>query len=258
MLWKQTKYSILAYFREVIYPLVGLGVPVICYIVLGIMFDEVIQAGRLAYYASYTPSFIVLLLFGVAFISFGCDLTWRRQLRLNRQVVAAGGSVQTEVLARLIRTLVVVTAGFVLLLILAFLQGRVVLSIGHFLGMVGLTLLCSGVLMVYAGALYRFFKRVRTSVIVSVVLYLFVLFIGGFIMPLSLLPAFLVRIAYVNPLYHLNVIYTACWNGTFVFSNLLGSAIYLLVLAVVAVGVILGEMNWRKEHHVFPYSLPGQ
>ena len=110
----------------------------------------------------------------------------------------------------------------------------------------GFFILLNAVLLVIASAIYSFFKNMNSALVFSIVIFQVVIFTGGFAMPISMMPKFIQVIADFNPLYHMNNMFIAVWNGQLTFDNSVFLSIgYIGALVAVAL-VILRIQNKRK------------
>lgn len=116
---------------------------------------------------------------------------------------------------------------------------------GLFISYVSL-LVINAILLVYSHVVYLKFKEVKSALVVSMVLFQFVLFTGGFSVPIEFLPHFMKYMAYANPIYHLNQIYILIWNQMFELDqNMLIAMGYVIALLMISWIVI--EFSKRKK-----------
>ena len=78
MLATQLKYDLLMFTRELFYLLFIVVVPPVTYIFMGQLYGDFTYSGNLSYGQVYTPSFILLITFGVIFFSFGFEQVMQR------------------------------------------------------------------------------------------------------------------------------------------------------------------------------------
>ena len=77
----------------------------------------------------------------------------------------------------------------------------------------------NAVLLIISSAIYSLFKSMNAALVFSIVIFQVVIFTGGFTMPISMMPKFVQVIADANPLYHMNNLFIAIWNGQLTFNN---------------------------------------
>ena len=101
-------------------------------------------------------------------------------------------------------------------------------------------------LLVIASAIYSLFNEMKSALVFSIVIFQVVIFTGGFAMPISMMPKFIQVIAEFNPLYHMNNLFIAVWNGQLTFDDsTLISIGYISCLVIVAL-VVLRISNKRR------------
>ena len=81
-------------------------------------------------------------------------------------------------------------------------------------------------------AVYSFFNKYKSALIFSIVFFQVSLFTGDFAFPVSFLSDAFQKVAKVNPIYHLNRLFTEVWNSTFTFSDNYMSLLYLTVFFI--------------------------
>ena len=97
----------------------------------------------------------------------------------------------------------------------------------------------NAILLIISSAIYSLFKSMNAALVFSIVIFQVVIFTGGFTMPISMMPKFVQVIADANPLYHMNNLFIAIWNGQLSLDNqTLLSIGYIIVLVLVALVVI--------------------
>src|SRR5690606_26785608 len=74
-------------------------------------------------------------------------------------------------------------------------------------------------LLIISSAIYSLFKNMNSALVFSIVIFQVGMFTGGFTMPINMMPKFVQIIADVNPLYHMNQLFIAIWNGHFQFNQ---------------------------------------
>ncbi len=86
----------------------------------------------------------------------------------------------------------------------------------------------------------------NSALVFSIVIFQVVIFTGDFAMPVSMMPKFIQVMADFNPLYHMNHLFTAVWNGQLTFDNSAFLSFgYIGALVIIAL-VILRIQNIRK------------
>jgi ABC-2 type transport system permease protein len=246
MLMTQLKYDLLMFSRELFYLVFTIVVPPVTYLFMGQLFGEQTYAGNLNYAETYTPSFILVITFTVVFFAFGFDQVMQRTTGVEKRISISPVSKKMLLLSSIIRAILMTSFGFVLISVIGYLMydlqfrfWSVILSYGFFI-------LLNAVLLILASAIYSFFQRMNSALVFSIVIFQVVIFTGGLAMPIRLMPNFIQVVANFNPLYHMNNLFIAIWNGKFSLdSQTLLSSGYLALLVMVAF-ICLHIQNKRK------------
>ena len=246
MLATQLKYDLIMFSRELFYLVFTIFVPPATYIFMGQLFGEHTYAGNLSYAQTYTPSFILLITFTVIFFAFGFDQVTQRTTGVEKRISISPVSKSTLLLSSIIRSTIITSFGYGFILIIGILMYDLDFQLLSFLTSYGFFILLNAVLLTIASAIYSFFQNMNSALVFSIVIFQVVIFTGGFAMPISMMPKFIQVIADFNPMYHMNNLFIAVWNGQLTFDNtVLLSIGYMVVLVIVAL-VILLVQNKRK------------
>ncbi|MFJ7973137.1 ABC transporter permease [Psychrobacillus sp. NPDC096389] len=246
MLATQLKYDLIMFSRELFYLVFTIFVPPATYIFMGQLFGEHTYAGNLSYAQTYTPSFILLITFTVIFFAFGFDQVTQRTTGVEKRISLSPVSKSTLLLSSIIRSTIITSFGYGFILIIGMLMYDLEFQLLSFLTAYGFFILLNAVLLTIASAIYSFFQNMNSALVFSIVIFQVVIFTGGFAMPISMMPKFIQVIADFNPMYHMNNLFIAVWNGQLTFDNtVLLSIGYMVVLVIVAL-IILLVQNKRK------------
>jgi len=246
MLATQLKYDLLMFSRELFYLVFTIFVPPATYIFMGQLFGEQTYAGNLSYVQTYTPSFILVITFTVVFFAFGFDQVTHRTTGVEKRIYLSPVSKNTLLLSSIIRSIIITSLGFGFISIIGLLMYDLQFQLLGLLTSYGFFILLNAVLLVIASAIYSFFKNMNSALVFSIVIFQVVIFTGGFAMPISMMPKFIQVIADFNPMYHMNNMFIAVWNGQLIFDNsALLSIGYISGLVIVAF-IILRIQNKRK------------
>ena len=245
MLATQLKYDLLMFSRELFYLVFTIFVPPATYIFMGQLFGEQTYAGNLSYVQTYTPSFILVITFTVVFFAFGFDQVTHRTTGVEKRIYLSPVSKNTLLLSSIIRSIIITSLGFGFISIIGLLMYDLQFQLLGLLTSYGFFILLNAVLLVIASAIYSFFKNMNSALVFSIVIFQVVIFTGGFAMPISMMPKFIQVIADFNPMYHMNNLFIAVWNGQLTFDNSVFLSIgYIGALVAVAL-VILRIQNKR-------------
>ncbi|ATP41073.1 ABC transporter permease [Solibacillus sp. R5-41] len=246
MLITQLKYDLLMFSRELFYLVFTIFVPPVTYIFMGQLFGDATYAGNLSYAQTYTPSFILLITFTVIFFAFGFDQVTHRTTGVEKRIRLSPVSKNTLLLSSIIRSIIITSIGFILIFVIGMAMYNVTFNAVELFTSYGFFIVLNALLLVISSAVYSFFNNMKSALVFSIVILQVVILTGGFAMPINLMPEFIQTIASFNPLYHMNNLFIAVWNGQLALneSTILSFA-YILTLAIVSL-FILGFMNKRK------------
>lgn len=246
MLATQLKYDLIMFSRELFYLVFTVFVPPATYIFMGQLFGEQTYAGNLSYAQTYTPSFILLITFTVVFFAFGFDQVTQRTTGVEKRISLSPVSKNTLLLSSIIRSTIITSLGYGFIFIIGLLMYDLEFQLLSFLTSYGFFILLNAALLTMASAIYSFFQNMNSALVFSIVIFQVVIFTGGFTMPIRLMPKFIQIIADFNPMYHMNNLFIAVWNGQLSFeNNVLLSIGYIGVLVIVAL-IVLRIQNKRK------------
>ncbi|MFD1032567.1 ABC transporter permease [Metaplanococcus flavidus] len=246
MLATQLKYDLLMFSREIFYLVFTIVVPPLSYIVLGQLFQEQTYAGNLNYAQTYTPAFILLITFTVIFFAFGFDQVSHRTTGVEKRIQLTPVSKNILLLSGIIRSLIITSLGYALICLIGILVYSLNFELAGFLHSYAVFILINASLLLIASAIYSFFLNDKSALVFSIVIFQVVMLTGGFAMPVERMPAFVQTIADLNPLYHMNKIFTAVWNNQLHFDSSTYLAIgYIVFLSVLSL-FILQNKNKRK------------
>ncbi|SES36924.1 ABC transporter permease [Psychrobacillus sp. OK032] len=246
MLVTQLKYDLLMFSRELFYLVFTIFVPPATYVFMGQLFGEQTYAGNLSYVQTYTPSFILVITFTVVFFAFGFDQVTHRTTGVEKRIYLSPVSKNTLLLSSIIRSIIITSLGFGFISIIGLLMYDLEFQLLGLITSYGFFILLNAALLVIASAIYSFFKNMNSALVFSIVIFQVVIFTGGFAMPISMMPKFIQVIADFNPMYHMNNLFIAVWNGQLTFDNNVFLSIgYIGALVAIAL-VTLRIQNKRK------------
>ncbi|WP_144511414.1 ABC transporter permease [Bacillus sp. FJAT-22090] len=246
MIATQLKYDLLMFTREIFYLVFTVFVPPATYIFMGQLFGEQTYAGNLSYAQTYTPSFILLITFAVIFFAFGFDQVTQRTTGVEKRIYLSPVPKHILLFSSIIRSIIITSLGYGFIFIIGLLMYDLRFQLFVFLTSYGFFIILNAVLLIIASAIYSFFNNMNSALVFSIVIFQVAMFTGGFAMPISMMPRFIQIIADFNPLYHMNNLFIAVWNGQLIFDNkVLFSISYIFALVIVSV-IILRKQNTRK------------
>jgi ABC-2 type transport system permease protein len=246
MLATQLKYDLLMFSRELFYMIFTIIIPPVTYLFMGQLFGDQTYAGNLSYAETYTPSFILLITFGVIFFAFGFDQMLNRTTGVEKRISLSPVPQNMLLLSGILRSIIITSIGFSLIFLIGLLAYNLSFDPLRFIGAYGFFIILNAVLLTISWAIYSLFKSMNAALVFSIVIFQVVIFTGGFTMPISMMPKFVQIIAEVNPLYHMNNLFIAIWNGQLTFNNsTLISIGYIAGLVMIAL-IITRFSNQRR------------
>ncbi|MEK5036761.1 ABC transporter permease [Sporosarcina sp. FSL K6-3457] len=247
MLATQLKYDLLMFSRELFYMVFTIIVPPVTYLFMGQLFGNQTYAGNLSYAETYTPSFILLITFGVIFFAFGFDQVMNRTTGVEKRISLSPVPKKMLLLSAILKSIIITSIGFFLVYGIGMIAYDLSFQPVRFLSAYGFFIILNAVLLIISSAIYSLFKSMNAALVFSIVIFQVVMITGGFTMPIAMMPKFVQIIADVNSLYHMNNLFIAVWNGQLVFDNsTLISIGYIAGLVLVAF-VIISFTNKRRD-----------
>jgi ABC-2 type transport system permease protein len=246
MLATQLKYDLLMFSRELFYMIFTIIIPPVTYLFMGQLFGDQTYAGNLSYAETYTPSFILLITFGVIFFAFGFDQVLNRTTGVEKRISLSPVPQNMLLLSGILTSIIITSIGFFLVFIIGLLAYDLSFEPLRIIGAYVFFIILNAVLLTISSAIYSLFKSMNAALVFSIVIFQVVIFTGGFTMPISVMPKFVQIIADLNPLYHMNKLFIAIWNGQLTFNDsTLISIGYIAGLVIIAL-IITRFSNKRR------------
>lgn len=247
MLATQLKYDLLMFTREIFYMVFTIIVPPVTYLFMGQLFGDVMYAGNLNYAETYTPSFILLITFGVVFFAFGFDQVMNRTTGVEKRVNLSPVPKRTLLLSNILRSIIITSIGYFLVFFIGMIAYDLSFQPLNFVLSFGVFMLLNAALLIISSAIYSLFTSMNGALVFSIVIFQVVMFTGGFTMPINMMPKFVQIIADFNPLYHMNQLFIAVWNGQFVWNNSSLLSIGFIIGWVIISLVVLRFLNKARK-----------
>ncbi|MBY0221543.1 MULTISPECIES: ABC transporter permease [Sporosarcina] len=213
MLATQLKYDLLMFWREIFYVVFTIVVPPVSYLFMGQLFGEATYDGSLNYAETYTPSFILLIAFGVIFFAFGFEQVTHRTTGIEKRITLTPVPKRMLLLSAILKSIILTSLGYFLVFSIGALVYDLQFHLIDFLASYGFFIAMNAVLLVLSSAIYSFFTNQNSALVFSIVIFQLVMISGGFTMPIELMPKFVQTIADFNVIYHMNQLFIAIWNG---------------------------------------------
>jgi ABC-2 type transport system permease protein len=248
MLLTQLKYDLLMFTREIFYMVFTIIVPPVTYLFMGQLFGDVTYAGNLNYAETYTPSFILLITFGVVFFAFGFDQVMNRTTGVEKRIILSPVPKRTLLLSNILRAIIITSIGYFLVFFIGMITYDLSFRPLNFVLAFGTFILLNAALLVISSAIYSLFTSMNGALVFSIVIFQVVMFTGGFAMPIAMMPKFVQVIADFNPVYHMNQIFIAVWNGQLEWNSATFISIgYILIVTVTSLVVLRFRNSLRKS-----------
>lgn len=247
MLATQLKYDLLMFSRELFYMIFTIIIPPATYLFMGQLFGDQTYAGNLSYAETYTPSFILLITFGVIFFAFGFDQVMNRTTGVEKRIRLSPVPKNILLLSGILKSIMITSIGFFLVYAIGMLVYDLSFEPLRFLSAYAFFILLNAVLLIMSSAVYSLFNSMNAALVFSIVIFQVVIFTGGFAMPIDLMPQFVQIMADVNPLYHMNLLFIAIWNGQFSFDNQTLLSIGYIIGLILAALIVIRFTNKRRS-----------
>lgn len=247
MLATQLKYDLLMFSREIFYMVFTIIVPPVTYLFMGQLFGDNMYAGNLSYAETYTPSFILLITFGVVFFAFGFDQVMNRTTGVEKRINLSPVPKRTLLISNILRAIIITSFGYFLVFFIGMIAYDLSFHPINFIMAFITFMLFNAALLIISSAIYSLFRSMNGALVFSIVIFQIVVFTGGFTMPINMMPKFVQVIAEFNPLYHMNQLFIAVWNGQFQLDNTNLLSIGFIIGCVIASLLILRFANKLRK-----------
>ncbi len=159
MLAIQLKYDLLMFSRDLFYMIFTIIIPPVTYLFMGQLFGDQTYAGNLSYAETYTPSFILLITFGVIFFAFGFDQVMNRTTGVEKRISLSPVPQNMLLLSSILKSIIITSIGFFLVFAIGMLVYNLSFEPLRFLGAYGFFIILNAVLLIISSAIYSLFKR---------------------------------------------------------------------------------------------------
>lgn len=235
MLGIQLKYDLLMFTRELFYLFFIVIVPPSTYVCMGQLYGDFTYEGNLSYAQIYTPSFIMLMTFGVIFFAFGFEQVMNRATGVHKRIELTPVPQRILLLSSIIKSIILTSCGFFLIYLIGVFVYEVRFQAWAFLTSLAFFIFINVALLIMASALFSFFRSMNSALIFTIILFQIVMVTGGFAIPIEMMPQFVKALATINPIYHLNQLFISAWNGKLQFDQTtIVSFSYIMVILLIA------------------------
>ncbi|MGG0668380.1 ABC transporter permease [Lederbergia citrisecunda] len=248
MLATQLKYDLLMFTREIFYMVFTIIVPPVTYLFMGQLFGDATYAGNLSYAETYTPSFILLITFGVVFFAFGFDQVMNRTTGVEKRIILSPVPKRTLLLSNILRSIIITSLGYFLVFFIGMIAYDLSFEPTNFILAFGTFMIFNAALLIISSAIYSLFTSMNGALVFSIVIFQVVMFTGGFTMPIAMMPKFVQIIADFNPLYHMNQLFITVWNGQLEWNSATFISIgYIVIITAISLLVLRFGNSLRKS-----------
>ena len=248
MLATQLKYDLLMFSREIFYLVFTIIVPPVSYLFMGQLFGDQTYAGNLSYAETYTPSFILLITFGVVFFAFGFDQVTNRTTGVEKRIGLSPVPKKTLLLSSILKSIIITSLGYFLVFFIGLIAYDLSFQPLNFVLAFLMFVILNAALLIISSAIYSLFTSMNAALVFSIVIFQVVMFTGGFTMPISMMPKFVQIIADFNPVYHMNQLFIAVWNGQLKWNvETLQSTGYIVLVTAISLVVLRFGNRLRKS-----------
>lgn len=243
MLATQLKYDLLMFCREIFFMVFLVIVPPVSYLFMGQLYGNVTYSGGLSYAATYTPSFILLIAFGVIFFTFGFEQVTHRTAGIEKRILLTPVPKRVLLLSAIVKSIILTSLGYFLVYAIGMVVYDLSFSLINFITAYLFFIAMNAVLLVISSAIYSFFTKQNSALVFSIVVFQIVMLSGGFTMPVEMMPTFMQTIASFNVIYHMNQLFIAIWNGQLEWTNDTWTSLGFITLILLSSLLIL----WPRQ-----------
>ncbi|MFD1929820.1 ABC transporter permease [Sporosarcina siberiensis] len=239
MLATQLKFDLLMFTRELFYLLFIVVVPPVTYIFMGQLYGDFTYAGDLSYGQVYTPSFILLITFGVIFFTFGFEQVMNRTTGVEKRIRLTPVPKKILLFSSILKSIILTSIGFFLVYTIGIVAYDLEFQLISLIKSYVFFILLNVILLITSSAIYSLFNNVNGALVFSIIIFQVIMITGGFAIPIELMPTFVKTIANLNPVYHMNQLFIDVWNNQLLFdkSTMIATG-YIVSLVVIALFVL--------------------
>ncbi|MBP1756502.1 MAG: transporter permease [Firmicutes bacterium] len=184
-------------------------------------------------FGAYIPMYMLLISFLTVFFNIGTQYVTDRELGIIKRLVISPIKIYNVMLTYLIRGLLISILGFFEMIFLATIIFHIPLSNNMILYFISFCVMV-GIMMMLSLAIHGFFKNSRQVTPFTIIIFQYVLFASGMLMPVEKMPLALRILVYFNPVYHMNRILMKVWYGKwFDLKNVAALAAVLAICCII-------------------------
>ncbi|MGN0396184.1 MAG: ABC transporter permease [Coprococcus sp.] len=245
MLIEQLKVEVRVYLRQPMYLLFSLLMPVISFVIFGMMYKDVDYNG-MSFFANYIPGFSVIILFASSVYNIGNQVVGDKEKGIYRRLAVTPISLKRIMAVVVFKAFLLALLGFILILLLAAFLFKVefpnllIYSISYIVAII-----YSLILGFSAGMLA---DKINTYSAVMMALFMPMFILSDTTIPLSVMPEIFGKIAKFNPLYHMTSVLRVAWDISIYKRSIKSfwqSMLFLIVLIIVFIVIVV--YKWKKK-----------
>jgi ABC-type multidrug transport system permease subunit len=231
VLSKQVKYDLIIFFREPFFALPILLLPGVFFILYAGMYAK--NGMDVDTFGSYIPMYMLLISFLTVFFNIGTQYVTDREIGIIKRLAISPIKIYNVVLTYVIRGLLISIMGFFEMIILSAVVFRIPLSKNMLIYFLSFCVMV-GIMMMLSLSLHGFFKNSRQVTPFTIIIFQYVLFASGMLMPVENMVLPLRILVYFNPVYHMNQVLMKVWYGQwFDIANVAALAVVIAICCVI-------------------------
>ena len=232
--FKQIKYDFLIFLREPFFALPILIMPAVFFTIYAGLYAK---SGAVTSFGPYVPMYALLISFLTIFFNIGIQVVNDKETGVFKRLVISPANLYFLVATYVVRGVIISFVGLIEIICCAvFVYGIPLTS--NIVPFVLTYLVLIGILLLFSLSLHGFFKNTKQVVPFTIIMFQYVLFASGMIVPVNQLPKFLRVFVYVNPMYHMNKTAIAVWNNNMVQSS---SLFALAAVVIICSALVLKQ-----------------
>jgi len=245
ILAEQMKVEMKVYLRQPMYLVFTVLMPAVFFLFFGMMYSDQ-QYGGLDFFSQYIPGFVVLILFASSVFNIGNQVVTDKEKGVYKRLSVTPISLNRIMLAVVGKGFIVALIGYIEILLIAKWVFNVnfdtifVFSASY--------ILCIIYSLVIGFGLGMGIKTLNNYTVIMMTSFFPMFMLSDAGIPLEMFPNIFQKLAYLNPLYHMNVVLRVAWN-TEIFNDYQSDFFISLAFLVVFMCIFLIWVisKWKKK-----------
>ncbi len=247
---KQLSIEFKLLFRQPLYLVFSLIMPAMSLLMFGSMYQNMSYDG-IDFFSMYIPSFAMIVLFAGAVYNTGNQIVADKEQKIYKRIMVTPIKLQRFIGVILFKNFVVSVSGFIILLIISNVFFRVQIGLDKLLFFLVYLLFILFSLSIGIG-LAILSNRINVYSTVMMILFMPMIIFSDATIPLAVFPELIQKLAFLNPLYHGNVVLRFFWSvetRAYYNTQLLPSLLFLLgVLILIYIIVFLNRKKLYEDY----------